>query len=96
MYKLAKLYFETIKSGKKTFSGEIPCDGNHICQNGGTCYGTVLSYQCFCSEGYTGNHCESKLRVIRVVLCSTSTATAKCKSQFSIIYHQWFCSSTFY
>ena len=42
------------------FSDEIPCNNNNPCQNGGTCYGTVLNYQCTCRVGYTGTNCESK------------------------------------
>ena len=41
-------------------SDEIPCNINNPCRNGGTCSGTVLSYQCSCRVGYTGTNCESK------------------------------------
>ena len=42
-------------------SDEIPCNHDNPCQNGGTCSGTVLSYQCSCTEGHTGTNCEGKL-----------------------------------
>ena len=41
-------------------SDEISCNRDNNCKNGGTCYGTMLNYQCSCAEGYTGNNCESK------------------------------------
>ena len=41
-------------------SDEIPCSNNNPCSNGGTCIGTLLSYQCVCPNGYTGTICESK------------------------------------
>ena len=40
--------------------GEIPCDLDNPCLNGGTCSGTMVNYQCTCAEGYTGINCESK------------------------------------
>ena len=43
------------------YADEIPCDHDDRCQNGGTCSGTILSYQCSCTEGHTGTNCESKL-----------------------------------
>ena len=48
------------RQNKLFISDEIPCNRNNPCRNGGTCSGTVLSYQCSCRFGYTGTNCESK------------------------------------
>ena len=40
-------------------SDEIPCHQDNPCQNGGTCSGTILSYNCSCDVGYTGINCDS-------------------------------------
>ena len=34
---------------------------NDPCGNGGTCSGTVLKYNCTCTEFYDGTHCESNI-----------------------------------
>ena len=41
-------------------SDKIPCNTNNPCRNDGTCYGTMLEYQCACPDGHTGSNCESK------------------------------------
>ena len=42
------------------FSGVDNCQGLvNICQNGGICVTTAVSYRCLCPEGYTGLNCQS-------------------------------------
>ena len=34
------------------------CGGN-ICLNGGSCQSTSTGFACFCTNGYTGNSCQT-------------------------------------
>ncbi len=45
---------------------ENPCINNNPCLNSGTCFGRYnisgsLYTQCYCSQGYTGVHCECNM-----------------------------------
>ena len=37
------------------------CDSNP-CQHDGTCFSKQSTYNCICSEGYTGNECQDSKR----------------------------------
>ena len=39
------------------------CSANP-CKNGATCVNLQGSYRCDCKSGYTGNHCESGIKMI--------------------------------
>ena len=43
----------------ETFSVDIDECSSALCVNDGNCIDNVNGYMCNCSDGYTGNHCES-------------------------------------
>ena len=49
-------------------SDEIPCEENNPCRNGGNCSGTILNHLCSCTNGYTGDNCESNLDISFLLL----------------------------
>ena len=40
------------------------CSANTKCKNGATCVNTIGAYQCLCSRGYQGKHCDQGLNFV--------------------------------
>ena len=66
----------------------MPCKHENPCQNGGTCSGTLLNYQCSCAVGYTGNYCESKW-TWKKVWCLFMYVMLKCRMEEPVMEPYW-------
>lgn len=44
------------------------CSANTKCKNGATCVNTIGAYQCLCSRGYQGKHCDQGLNFVNILV----------------------------
>lgn len=50
---------------------DIDYCNNVTCKNGGSCVDGIDKYKCSCSAGFSGDHCETGIAGIRIMLVKT-------------------------